>query len=87
MHIFAAKQSQFSNVATPHSFAREPKIVDLGLTTDFVKRAQQSPAGIFVVSKDLGSGTAIDGAIDQVIEQLNQVRAEAKRLLAKLDAS
>lgn len=85
MPIFAAKQSGFPNVATPHAFSSQPKTVDLGVTSAFVQRAHQY-AEIFVISKDLGSDAAIDGAIDQVIEHLKQVRAEAKRLLATLKA-
>ena len=84
MPIFAVKQSEFPNVATPHAFSREPKTVDLGVTLDFIKRAHQSSADIFVVSKGLDSDVAIDGAIDQEIERLNQVRVEAKQLLGSL---
>jgi hypothetical protein len=39
-----------------------------------------------VVSKGLESDEAIDDAINQMIEHLKQVRAEAKQLLGKLKA-
>ena len=86
MHIFAAKRSEFPNVATSHTFAREPQTVDLGITINFATMAHTSPADILVVAKDLGSDAAIDNAVDQLIEHLNDVRTEAKQLLAKLKA-
>jgi hypothetical protein len=82
MPIFDVKQSQGgSAVAFPNS---GPATVDIGLSEAAFRGMGRQHAGLVVVSGPLPSADDIDRAVDRIAAELEELRANAKKLLGSL---